>query len=132
MRTSLALVLVLGVLAAGLWLWARPRQDVAPPGPDATPIQVVATYLQAINARDFKTSNQIPLPEDHNRLWSRPGTWGDVHELSLGEPDRHDAHVLFTFTPNGIGGFPSGEQTSFGFYLDRIDGQWRITGYGVA
>ncbi|MEP9364704.1 hypothetical protein ABLE68_17185 [Nocardioides sp. CN2-186] len=125
-------MLTLGILAVVPFLWARPRHDVAAPRPDATPIQVVATYLEALNARDFATSNKIPLPHDHNHLWSRPGSWGDVHDMQLTPHDGHDAHVIFSFTPHGLGGFAGGDDQVFGFYLDRIDGQWRITGYGVA
>jgi len=132
LRAALVLVVVLGSLTIGIWLWARPRDDVSPPTSDSTPLEVVTTYLDAINARDFETSNKIPLPEHHDGLWSRPGTWGNVHDLRLTEPDHHDAHVIFSFTPHGVGGFAGGDEEIFGFYLDRINGQWRITGYDVA
>lgn len=130
-RVLAGVVLAPALLAGSAYLWAKPRHEYPLPDRHATPIQVVSTYLDALNARDFDTSNAIPSPVEHNGLWSTPGRWTSVRDLRLVDPERHDAHVLFTFVPRGVGGFASGDREIFGFYLDRIDGRWRITGSGV-
>ncbi|XVX20074.1 hypothetical protein ACQP1U_17600 [Actinomycetota bacterium] len=62
---SAGLVVALAALAA-LWLWARPRADVPLPGPEATPEQVAAAYVAAVNGRDFDTANAIHVGDREN------------------------------------------------------------------
>lgn len=62
---------VVALGAGGLWFWAMPHDSVRVPvpGPDSSPTQVVRTYVRALDARDYSTSNAIqmlgPAVENH-------------------------------------------------------------------
>lgn len=65
----LALVLLVAVAVGGLWLWGRPRAHVAMPTAATSPENVVRSYVRALDARDFATSNALgPYGDDH--WWS--------------------------------------------------------------
>ena len=49
----LTLPATIGALVVAAFVCSAPRQDVALPGPYATPEQVVRAYIDAVNARDF-------------------------------------------------------------------------------
>ena len=127
---AVPLVALLAAVAGTLW-WSAPREDVADPGPDATPEQVVLAYIEAVNARDFETANRIDARpgEDHGRF-SRPMQTHDVEQLrTLTEGGA--AHVVFTADFDNTDG--SLEDGPWGYHLERgDDGLWHITDAGVA
>jgi hypothetical protein len=113
-------------------VWALPREQVALPGADATPEQVVTAYLEALNARDFSTSNEIDARSrsDHG-LFSLPGRIR-LERIDKVFVDGGQAHVTFHADFEGGDGSLSGRQL-WGYYLDRDQGgRWQITDAGVA
>ena len=125
------LLAAVGLLAAWVHFWAAPREVVAIPGPDATPVQVVTAYLEAVNARDFDTANVIDArPGTDLERFSRPTQTHEVCMLGVrAEGDR--VHVRFTADFDG--GDATIEDGPWGYYLERrADGLWHITDAGVA
>ena len=132
-RAWLAAVAVVGVLVGAALVWSAPREDVAVPGPDATPEQVVTAYLDAVNARDFDTANAIDArPGSDLGRFSRPGRTDHVRMgRTLGGAT--SAQVVFTADFRGGDGTLEGDDTVWGYLLDRgSDGRWHITDAGVA
>jgi hypothetical protein len=130
-RAWLAPVAVAAALIVGAFFWSAPREDVAAPGPGATPEQVVRAYIDAVNARDFDTANTIDARqgEDLGRF-SQPM---EAHDVEMGDTVTvgSEAHVIFTAD------FGAGDGTvedgPWGYYLERGgDGLWRITDAGVS
>jgi hypothetical protein len=130
-RRWLAAAVVALALVAGAIGWSAPREDVAAPGPDATPEQVVRAYLHAVNARDFETANAIDARSDGALgRFSRPVR---AHDVEMGETvtEGDDAHVLFK--ADFRGGDGTVQDGWWGYYLERgSDGLWHITDAGVA
>ena len=133
LRSSLVPVGALGLLVGAAFVWTAPREDVAVPGRDATPEQVVIAYIDAVNARDFDTANAIDAPpgSDLGRF-SRPGRTDHVRMgRTLGGAT--SAQVLFTADFRGGDGTLEGDDTVWGYLLDRgSDGRWHISDAGVA
>lgn len=122
---------VLGLIVGAASVWAAPREDVAVPGRDATPEQVVIAYIEAVNARDFDTANVIDArPGSDLGRFSRPMR---TRLVRMEETVTHGAvaHVLFTADFDGGDGTIS--DGFWGYYLERgSDGSWHITDAGVA
>jgi hypothetical protein len=130
-RAGLAAVAVVTALVVGAFVWSAPRQDVAVPGSEATPEQVVRAYIDAVNARDFDAANAIDArPGEDLGRFSRPT---QTHEVEMGKTvtEGTKAHVLFTADFDGGDG--TVEDGLWGYYLERgNDKLWRITDAGVA
>ena len=132
-RAWLAPVAVVGSLVGAAFIWSAPREDVAVPGPDATPEQVVTAYIDAVNARDFDTANAIDArPGSDLGRFSRPVRTDHVRmRRTLGGST--SAQVLFTADFHGGDGTLEGDDNLWGYFLDRgSDGLWHITDAGVA
>ncbi len=75
------------VLAATVWWGDAPRRDVEAPPPSASPRQVVATYLEALDAHDFETAGQLLAPGFREHAEE---TWFDdvdtVTDVEVGRP----------------------------------------------
>lgn len=125
---------VAATITSGLIVaWLGPRTDVKFPGPDASPQDVVQAYNEAVNARDFVTSNEVDRRPDlgYGRWSLHPLRTEDVRfERTTGD-DRH-AHVVFTaILSGGDGSLPSGRQL-WGYVLERgSDDRWYIVDAGV-
>ena len=132
-------------VVAGLvmgWLWARPREHVALPGPESTPAVVVAAYIAALNARDFDTSNALVdgggLPT-YSRL-DRAPTYDELRILEVaggdGQPaGREEAYVRVTFVYDGNGDFSLEDgPTDWGYVVRRATPYepWRVVDSGVS
>jgi len=112
--------------------WSAPRDQVALPGPDATPEQVVRAYVEALDARDFDTVNAIDgRPGSDLDRFDRPG---QIHLQEMGdtfEGDPNGTHVMFQADFEGFD--ISMEDGWWGYYLVRgADGRWEIVDEGVA
>ncbi len=61
-------------LGAAVVAWAPQHTDVPDPAPSAGPEQVVASYLDAVSARDFGTANSLVLAQrlEYGRLDRAP------------------------------------------------------------
>ncbi|QNN52542.1 hypothetical protein [Nocardioides mesophilus] len=130
-RRLTAVVAAAGLLGALVLVWAAPRGQVAVPGPDATPEQVVAAYLEAVDVRDFDTANAID-DRDGSTLgrFSRPM---QAHRVRMKETETHGASAHVLFTADFEGGDGTVEDGLWGYYLHRAgDGLWHITDAGVA
>ena len=131
LRAWLAAVGVLGLMVGAALVWAAPREDVAVPGRDATPEQVVIAYINAVNARDFDTANAIDArPGSDLGRFSRSM---EIHEVQMKKTlaDGAATHVLFTADFDGGDG--TIDDGIWGYYLERgSDGRWHITDAGVA
>jgi hypothetical protein len=125
-----SVVVLLCLTAGAAFAWSAPRADVALPGPDATPEQVVTAYIEAVNVRDFDTANAIDArPGPDLGRFSRPMRTHDVR-MEKTVPAGSSAHVLFT--ADFEGGDGTVEDGLWGYHLDRgRDGLWRITDAGV-
>ena len=114
-----------------VFAWSAPHEDVAVPGSEATPEQVVRAYIDAVNARDFDTANAIDArPDGDLGRFSRPM---QSHEVVMGQTftEGTAAHVLFAADFDGGDG--TVEDGWWGYYLERgNDGLWHITDAGVA
>src|SRR5690242_13347179 len=65
------IVVVGGVGLIYVWLTGRQTREVAMPSREATPEQVVTTYLEALNAHDCKVAQALftPSPQADGRMW---------------------------------------------------------------
>ncbi|ROR90903.1 hypothetical protein EDD33_1752 [Nocardioides aurantiacus] len=119
-----------GALVVGAFIWSAPRGDVATPGPEATPEQVVRAYIDAVNARDFETANTIDArPGDLGRF-SRPMK---THDVEMGQTLTENGRPHVLFTADFDGGDGTVEDGVWGYYLERgRDGLWHIIDAGVA
>lgn len=130
MQAWLAAAAIAAALVVGALVWSAPREEVAVPGLDATPAQVVRAYIEAVNARDFDTANVIDArPGEDLGRFSRPMR---AHALQMGRTvtDGDTAHVLFSADFDGGDG--TVEDGVWGYYLERGgDGLWHITDAGV-
>jgi len=125
---GLVLAAVLALLVSA---WSAPRRHVELPGPDASPVQVVRAYVAAVNARDFKTANEIDArPNGDLGRFSRPGRMDNFGDVSVAEGGKH---VVFKADfSGGDGSLPDGRQW-WGYVLERgADGRWQIVDAGVA
>lgn len=75
-RKLIALAIVLGLVALAVWAeWMLEvvpfkRRDVAMPAVGATPRQVVAAYIEALDAHDCDTATRLWLrDEDTPQMW---------------------------------------------------------------
>ncbi len=101
------------------------------PGPDSTPEQVIAAYIDAVSARDFETANVIDArPGSDLGRFSRPTRIQEAQGMkTLMEGEQ--AHVVFNADFDGGDG--SVEGGPWGYYLERgNDGSWYIVDAGVA
>ncbi|TNC36498.1 hypothetical protein [Mumia zhuanghuii] len=121
---------VLGVIIGATW--ALPRKDVAIPDDDATPVEVVRAYVEALNARDFATSNQLWSPPQSNGLFSRPGGYENVEITGVYVDD--DLAGWERTINVALRHGPEDGAELWGFWLSRRDGDgaWRIVAQGVA
>lgn len=131
--TGLASVLA-AMAAAGAIIWSAPRADIPLPSKDATPEQVVRAYVDAVNARDFSTSNAIDARQpdlEYGRFSFRPPRAELVRfEHTTGDSDH--AHVVFTARFSGGDGSMSSREDLWGYVLERgPDGRWYIVDAGV-
>ncbi len=130
LRRWVAAAVVIAGLVSAFVLWSVPRDQVAVPGPEATPEQVVAAYLAAVNVRDFDTANAIEGRPGQDLAWfSRPmQSRGVKIEKTVKEGSRW--HVLFQ--ADFEGGDGTVQDGLWGYYLERDgDGQWQIVDAGV-
>ena len=70
---GLAIAVLLGVL--GLWLWGKPRTSVQLPSAAASPAQVVRTFAQALNDRDFSAAKKMVVGSQVGV----DAAWWDLH-----------------------------------------------------
>jgi hypothetical protein len=126
-------VAVLALVAGAALMWSAPRDAVALPGPDATPEQVVVAYIDALNARDFDTSNAIDSrPDSDLGRFGRPENMNDV-KLRPTTTDGARAWVHFTADFSGGDGSMDRGRQSWGFILERgSDDRWHIVDAGVS
>lgn len=120
---------VFALLACG-FLYLAPREDIPMPRKSASPEQVVKAYIDAINARDFDTSNGI-YPQDSKGFFSRRERI-ELKSIDRVEGDQRDhASVYFTAEFSGGDGSLDGRQ-QWGYELARkSEGHWFITGQGL-
>lgn len=124
--------LVIALVVGGYFLVA-PRDDVAMPSKTATPEQVVEAYIDAINARDYETSNAL-FPE---AAGAPRGLFSGYERIELKSIDRVDGdktdHAWVYFTADFKGGDGSLRDTDhWGYVLARTsDGHWYIVSQGV-
>jgi hypothetical protein len=99
-RVGLAAFAGVALLLGAVIVWSAPRDDVAVPGPDASPEQVVAAYIGAVNARDFDTANAIDARagSDLGRF-SRPMR---THQLKMDRTAFEGATALWHITDAGV------------------------------
>lgn len=121
---------VAAALVAGTFAWSAPREEVAVPGPDATPEQVVRAYIEAVNARDFDTANVIDArPGQDLDRFSRPM---QTHAVEMGRTVTRGATAHVLFSAGFAGGDGTVEDGPWGYYLERGDDElWHITDAGV-
>jgi hypothetical protein len=125
-------VLVVAVLVVVALVWSAPRDDVAVPGPDATPEQVVMAYVKAVNARDLDTANVIDARPDSD-LERLSGPIG-IENVRMARTvmTGSSAHVHFIADFRGGDGSLDGHQW-WGYVLEqKSDGLWRIVDAGVS
>lgn len=58
-RAVLGIVLIAAVSIGGLWAWGKPRTHIPMPTAQTSPVDVVRTYVRALNDRDFSASSQL-------------------------------------------------------------------------
>lgn len=108
-----------------------PGEDVAAPGPSATPEQVVKAYFDAIDARDFDTANTIDSrPGSDLGRFSRPRR---ADELRIGESSTNPVGTAYVaFTADFSGGDGSIEDGGWGYFLEQDgNGRWAHRRRGV-
>lgn len=140
--------IALTLIAAGVVVWALMRPgDVAMPAEDASPTEVVATYIEAVNARDCATADALWLTDAMSTgSWCSEATLRDA-EVSQ-DPDSIDpawvglptgtqvVSVQVTFGLNwkilrNDGSLSEGP-TQWGYTLRQDSfGQWRLMDQGV-
>ena len=131
LRSWLVPVGALGLLVGAAFVWTAPREDVAVPGRDATPQQVVIAYIDAVNARDFDTANVIDARPDTDLGWFSRPMRTDLVRVEKTVTHGAPAHVVFTADLDGGDG--TVDDGLWGYYLERdSDGRWHITDAGVA
>lgn len=144
-------VLVLVVAGAAAYFLLPPRQteSVSVPASDATPEEVVGSYLEALNAHDCVAAQSLATEEakDSARSWcENVASLTDVdvsdHFMerpawSGRSPGEEVANVPVTFSVNwrlfhNDGSMDEG-RTTWGYRLARgsPDSPWRIFGQGV-
>ena len=127
-----------------------PRALVGMPAANASPAQVVATYVRALDAHDFRTAERLLVPgvrEKYRRTWfldvdhvdglvvgrvrAEPPTWsGRTHRTQVMRvPVRWDVQWRFVHRHSSL---PEGHST-WGFRLSRSSDQrpWRIFDQGT-
>lgn len=147
-RALLAVLALVLVLALAGWQWSRPKDDIALPGPDASPAQTVEAYVEALNARDFATANAI-LSDEHRQPWRRFSRSPRLEDLRIGDSirqsagpedgesraDAYEEAVYVQVTYNLHGGdisMPDGPTDwSYVVARDNTDERWRIIDQGV-
>lgn len=87
---------VVAVFGAVVW-WSGPREQISVPNADASPETVVRAYLDAVNARDFDTANEIDArPDSDLGRFSRPWRVTEVSDLTTRDDTRGRVAVVFT------------------------------------
>ncbi len=134
-RATAGVVALVLLVAAGTWLWARPRREVPLPRADASPAEVVRAYVDAVNSRDFETANAIDTQSSwqYHRFERSP----TMHHLRIDAPTT-PGDALHVYVPvrfeieGGDASMPDGA-TTWGFDLTRpaVGQRWRITDSGV-
>lgn len=129
---AVPIVFILALIVGGYFVLA-PRDHIPLPSETATPEQVVEAYIDAINARDYKTSNAM-FP---GAAGAPRGLFSGYEHIDLKSIDRVDGdkidHAWVHFTAEFSGGDGSlNDTTVWGYILDRAsDGRWVITSQGV-
>ncbi|MBO1766444.1 hypothetical protein [Allobranchiibius sp. GilTou38] len=125
-----------------------PHKTVASPGPDASPTDVVRTYVQAINDRDYSTANNLLArgPALKNHRWFDAPTIKQLEILHVAGPYKGastapsssvasyqqvvqiDTQARFNHWDEGL---PDGQQ-GWSYYLARNANteRWRIVDQG--
>lgn len=135
-------VLVLGALVAGFLAWFGapfPTRDVALPPDDATPEEVVAVYLDALDAHDCDTANALWAQPDGARAWC-PALKG-IEDVDIdaaeserqGKRTRMHVFVEWDLTWRPFASVSGDAEDFWGFYLARESDAdpWRIVDQGV-
>lgn len=113
--------------------WLLPSDEIAFPDDDATPAEVVRTYVDALNARDFETSNGLWVPPETNGVFSRPGRYDEFEITGVGPDVDGNVRVAFRYVSHGGGpGEPGEGPATSAFILARTasDGPWRLIDAG--
>lgn len=76
----LALALIVAVPIGGLWLWGRPRAEVALPTATTSPADVVRTYTRALNERDYGACRR--MGDDPSANWTTL-QGPQIHDLKI-------------------------------------------------
>ncbi len=95
---TVAAVVAAGPLERPAWFAPAPVATSAArlPGSDATPLQVVESYVAALNARDLTTARALVSPDRARRIESTQGGWfgfGTISDLRLSGPPRPEEPV---------------------------------------
>lgn len=137
-----AAFIALALAVASLLLPPRETEDVPLPSDSATPEEVVATYLRAVDAHDCATAQALTTSDarDIATGWCREVA--DLADIEVGDalPDSRrrgttDVEVSFDLDWrlfHDDGSLPEGP-TTWGYILVRRtpDGPWRITDQGT-
>lgn len=139
LRSLLGAVLLVVALVAGGWLWLGPRANLSLPGPAASPVAVVRTYVTALDERDFAVSNALQPYGSDSHWWSfEPPTVRNlsitgVHIYRHGQSARwrQTAYVSTTAVFADWSGMRDG-RAGWGYYLARNSDTrpWRIVDWG--
>jgi hypothetical protein len=127
-------VVALVAVVAGVAWWSAPKEQVAVPTADASPETVVRAYLDAVNARDFDTANEIDArPDSDLGRFSRPVQITELSDVTTRDDTRGRVAVVFTAEFDGTDASMEDGRHSWGYVLDRgPEGGWRIVDAGVA
>lgn len=110
-RVMLGVVLIAAVSIAGLWAWGKPRTHIAMPTAQASPVDVVRTYVRALNDRDFSASSQMGV--DSSDVVG--GGWYTVHAPNMENVRIDQVHAVLP-----------GSQAAEHFFNSRLRG-WEET-----
>jgi hypothetical protein len=146
---GVVVVITLCAIVANVLLPPRQSEDVAVPAQDATPEQVVATYLDALNAHDCDTAEAVWTGEERDSTASWCDDVASLTNIDIGDPGKERPRrsgqstseeavgVGVTFDLDwrlfhDDGSMPEGD-TVWGYLLvrDSPDAPWRIFSEGV-
>ncbi|MFJ2031850.1 hypothetical protein [Streptosporangium sp. NPDC087985] len=119
-------------------------RHVAPPPKDASPAEIVRTYMRAVAGHDKKTGRSMwdRRSPQYEAEFLDPGSnftnWTSLTDVKVGEPEaetcgdiRRCVRVPVSYTFEQCE-FYTGDDGSYSerFFLNRIGGRWLITGHG--
>lgn len=146
---SAGAAIAVGGIAASDVLGTRQSRDVAVPGADAPPGQVVAAFIDALNAHDCETAAELATSEHRSSATSWCSDVDRLRDVRIHDPRREqpewvgrgaEEHVEAVQVEFDLdwrwfrsdGSMPEGP-TTWGYVLvrDSDTDPWRILGQGV-